>query len=174
MSTELLRRTPDVSFSVFKFLKDQSYTVEGVTATLTTRPEFSGLRIRLGYPSDLVKVTTPALHVGSPDEEMEGQVYFGTVDGEDFYTVRVYGFVVGLGDADQPHVFYRDRLKNDVRQLFAEVGEDEGITLYSAATKAELGAIEVINTRSRLIPATAPAVPADRFKFVVEADIAYD
>ena len=174
MSTTILRRTPDIGFSVFKFLKDQLYTVDGITATLATRADLSGLRIRIGYPSDLSKVTTPALHVGSPDEETEGQVYFGTVDGEDFSTVRVYGFVVGLGETDQPHVFYRDRLKNDVRQLFAEVGEDEGITLYSAATKAEIGAIEVINTRSRLVPATAPAVPADRFKFVVEADIAYD
>jgi hypothetical protein len=172
MVMRIARRTPDVGFSVFRFLKTYRYQVGSVTGTLTEH--HPGLRIEIGYPSDLTKVTSPALHVSSPDDEESGQYYFGSVPAEGLSLVRIYGFVAGQGDKDQPHILYRDRLKNDVHRLFIDVAESEAIPLFDAATKAEIGGITAYSTRSRLIPVTAPAVPADRFKFVVEVPIDYD
>jgi hypothetical protein len=166
------RRTPNVAFSVFRWLKTYIYQVGSVTGTLPDH--HAGLRIEIGYPNDLTKVVSPALHMLSPDDEQTAQIYFGGVPVQGLHSVRIYGFVTGLGGKDQPHILYRDRLRNDVHRLFTDVAEDEGIPLYDAESKAEIGGIVVYDTRSRLIPVTAPAVPADRFKFVVEVPIEYE
>jgi hypothetical protein len=173
------RRTPNVGFSIFRWLKAYVYQVGSTTGTLADHmaagaPSAPALRIEIGYPSDLTKVQTPALHLSSPDDEECAQEYFGGAQTQSLSLIRVYGFVTGLGSKDQPHILYRDRLKNDVTRLFTDVAEDEGITLYDAESKAEIGAIVCYDTRSRLIPVTAPAVPADRFKFVVEVMIEYE
>lgn len=173
------RRTPNISFSIFRWLKSYVYQVGSVTGTLADHatagaPAAPALRIEIGYPNDLTKVLSPALHISSPDDEETAQIYFGGVKAQGLSLVRIYGFVTGLGSKDQPHILYRDRLRNDVHRLFTDVAADEGIPLYDAETKAEIGGIVAYDTRSRLIPVTAPAVPADRFKFVVEVPIEYE
>ena len=170
------RRIPDIGFSVFRWLKTYVYQVGSFTGTLADHaaagaPSAPTLRIEIGYPSDLTKVQTPALHVSSPDDDQTAQIYFGGVKGQSLHSVRIYGFVTGLGKSDQPHILYRDRLRNDVHRLFTDVAEDEGIPLYDADTKTEIGGVVAYDTRSRLIPVTAPAV---RFKFIVEVPIEYE
>lgn len=167
--TTIPRRGPNVIFSWFRFLTTKQYTVGVTTGKLTDH--FAGLKIRTGYPDDLEKITVPTLAICGPERSYGGQEFFGTSTQEDFYPLSIHGFVVGQGD-DAANRVYRDKLRNDVYQLAVAV-MDEGFTLYDAQTKAAIGELETEGVSEHLVPANAPEVEAERYKFVVEATIPY-
>lgn len=171
----LVRQGPDVSFSLYRFLRTTTYTVGATTTTLQSHHQ--GLRIIGAYPDDLTAIRVPTLAVMGYDDDVEEQGIFGTPEeaiSEDLYTIRVYGFVVlGESQPDQAHLRYRDRLRSDLVLLLRRVAGQQGITLYDSLTKTAYGVVEVINVRSRLIPVSAPDFAADRYKFVVEGIVPY-
>lgn len=166
--TTIVRITPNIVMSVFKFLKDTSYTVGSTTGKLTDH--FSGLKIVQAYPDDLTKLSAPTLALTETTDIAQAQHFYGQSLAEDIYRLSVYGFVMGQGD-DIRNKAYRDRLMNDVYQLLSSVGQNEGIPLYDHVTKAEIGAIETMEVRARTIPVNAPEIEADRYKFVAECEI---
>lgn len=170
MTVTIERIGPDIAFSVFRFLRETQYAVGAQTAKLTGH--FAGLTLLPAYPDDLLKISTPVLALAAADSVMEAQDYFGEELEEDLYTATLFGFVVGQGN-DAANKRYRDRLLNDCVQLLRRVAQIEGIPLFDHASQAEKDGqtIEVLNVRGRLIPANAPEIEVERYKFLVETGI---
>lgn len=168
--TTLTRVLPNVMHSVYKWLSEATYVV-GASADQVLTDHHTDLVIVPAYPDDLTKITAPTLAPGGPDYA-EGEQYFGDVAPDRLLAIQVYGFVLGRG-SDRANRVYRDRLKNDVEQLFEGPASNEGITLYDAESGAELGSFEAVNVRGRLLPVNAIDVEVDRYRFVVDVDLAY-
>ena len=167
------RRWPGLIVSIDRWLKTVTYDVDGVLQTLQQR--FANLQIAVGYPDDLTKVERPtiALH---PGRMVPGDDFFGQGVFEDLYALELYGFVLGQGtdakNAEARNRMYRDALLNDLLQLF-RAAQDEAIPLLDPASKAEVGAVDLVAVRGHLIPSNAPDIAADRHKFLVELDAAF-
>lgn len=166
----IVRIGPDIAFSLMRFFKTVQYTVGVDTKAL--QGHFAHLRLLPAYPDDLTALTTPALAFSAGEEMTAGEDFFGEEVVQSLYPFSIHGFVVGRG-SDQASKLYRDRLKNDVEQLLRVVASSEGIPLYDHASGNALAGetLEVVNVRSRLIPANAPMIEADRYKFVVEGAV---
>jgi len=162
--TTIVRVGPNVVFSAFRFLNDQSYTVGAETKTLL---QFYGVEIRHAYPDDLTTITRPVIALSEPEEMAEDLRFFGDPAQEDTISMSIYGFVVGQG-SDIANKRYRDRLANDLYYLFAKIGADDGITYYEHASKAVLGVIEVGSVRLRMLPSNVPEIDADHYRFVLD------
>lgn len=176
MTTTILRPAEDILYSVFKWAREQSYTVGATTGPLTTH--HTGLVIRPGFPDDLVTLAAPTLALTGPTAIQPGDDFFGGSVAEDIYTLSWFGFIVGQG-SDVSHRAYRDRLMNDVVQLLRRAASEEGVDLYSAAdgtrvTDAVEGdaTIEVTRVDARLVPVNAPELDVERYKFVCDCDVA--
>lgn len=172
------RTLPNVIASVHRYLMDHQYQVGATVGTF--RSFFPGLVIFPAYPDDLERLKTPVLALGGieftrsirsaviEDPDFFGAALFGVT-----YRLPMYGFVVGQG-GDRQNKAFRDRLMSDLIEVLVHEAGDEGIPLYDHESKQDSGSsIEVTNASARVLPVNAPTVEADRYKFVVEIDVAY-
>ena len=165
----ITRLGPDVDYSIYHWLRTVQYTVDAVTATLAVH--HAPLAIIPAYPDDLLKVTRSTLALSVPAPAIQGGQQFMGGDSEDMLSGAIYGFVIASAE-ERLARFAQSRLLNDLHQLLDKTGDEEGIPLAGAAAPHTVyGDIELINVRSRLLPTNAPAVPADRYKFVVEFEV---
>src|SRR3989304_3890143 len=158
----------DLPYSLFKFLRTQTYTVDITTATLLQH--HSGLQIVHAYPDDITALKVPTLALSTPMAATEDGNLFGTVSGingdPDVFSLEIYGFVVGRS-GDHASKTYRDKLMNDVYNLLKRMP----IPLYSQAAGSggiTTGTVEIIGLRARSLPVNIPEIEADRFKFIIE------
>lgn len=163
------RVIPDVMYSVFRWMKEYQYQVGAVTAPITGH--FADLILIPAYPDDLTKLEKPTIALGPADAE-QTQAFISDASREDTYSIRWYGFVMGRG-SDAKNRAYMDALMNDWKKLL-EIAEDEGMTLYDAATQAVLGDMEMTGGRIRRLPVNALEIEAERFKFTAEAGVPID
>jgi hypothetical protein len=168
--------------SVYHWLKNVQYALNSTTGEETTpgtlEDHFTDLRIQVGYPSDLARLTAPTLAVAEEDVRRVRERYFGGQLRPRVMRIQLYGFVVGQkdsnGNTDTPRAesvsrLYRDRLKSDVYELCVDAEDNVGIPLYEQASKTEIGMLEVVEpVIARVLPANAPEIEADRWKFLVE------
>lgn len=177
MTLTIKRVGPDVMHSVMKWAKEITYTVGGVTQTLAQR--FDPLDIVSAYPDELQVLTKSTLALAGPgdmirdDHEYFGGPAGGQVTDPDRLMLSWFGFIVGRGSYERS-LMLRDQLMNDLYYLLAFEAGDTGITLYDAVSKAEIGLLEAERVQARTIPVNAPAIEADRYKFVVTFEIPYD
>ena len=173
MIIEITREIPNTAFSVFRYLKDVMYKADGVVGRLVDH--HSGLAFTDAYPDDLSKVLGPVLAIHSLNTVVEDTPFFGAYDSEKTIHLPIYGFVVGKGSATsmRGNVLYRDRLSNDLVNLFKHANGDGVFVLYEQASKQAIGHLEVIRATARTIVVPAPAIEADRFKFLVDLSLAY-
>lgn len=174
------RSLQNVQFSLFRFLSTNVYTVGSTNATL--KQHFSDLMIMSSYPDDLTRVSVPTLALGGLEVADAEPAFFGTgpTFGETYrdlgvtYRIPLYGFVMGRG-SDAKNKAYRDKLMSDLFEIFSVQCTDEGFDFYDADTKVlqEAGGLELINARARMLPANAPDIEADRYKFQFELDVHY-
>lgn len=162
---------PNIMFSLHKWLREIQYKVGLVTGGL--QDHHAGLKIRSGFPDDLVAIDAPTLAVSGLDT-VPGDELYGDDINEDIFPCAIYGFVVRQVD-EAAHRIYRDRLSNDVFQLFRRVADVKGIPLYDHASKLEIadGRLEVLRPRKRIIPGTEIEMPVVRYRFVIELEIPY-
>lgn len=172
MSFTVQRSLQNVQFSLFRFLNENTYTVGVTTATL--KQHFADLMIMSAYPDDLTRVSVPLLALGGLDAaegepDFLGAALFGVT-----YRIPLYGFVMGRG-TDARNKAYRDRLMSDLYELFTDYCGDFGLDLYDADTKVlqQSGGLEITTARTRMLPANAPEIEADRYKFQFELDMHY-
>lgn len=172
MTLVVQRSLQNVQFSLFRFLNENAYTVGVTTATL--KQHYADLMIMSAYPDDLTRVTVPTLALGSvemadAEPDFYGSALFGTT-----YRIPLYGFVAGRG-SDAKNKTYRDRLISDLYEIFVAQCGDFGFDFYDADSKVlqEAGGLEMTNARARTIPANAPDIEADRYKFLFELDVHY-
>lgn len=169
----IARTTANLTYSLHKWVREQQYkiTEDGDPGTLLSF--YDTLVVVPAYPNDLQALRQSTLAICCPDSTREGRTFYGFTATEDVYRVAIYGFVAGFGNDNGRALLYRDTLMNDVYQLIRVIGESEGVALYDASTEEALGTFEFSSVRKRVIPANAPAIEADRYKFVVEAEIEY-
>ena len=178
---------PNIEHSVFRWLKDVTYSrvSAGPEKTLEgwfTQPK--ALKIVSDYPDDISKITAPTLAIMVSDQRSQSGFRFQSNEpaaqlfGPDRYSIQedmlslmIYGFVVGCGN-DGASRRYRDNLMNDVYHLMKYVAGDVGITLY-ASSATVLGSFDVQSIEARRIPSNAYEIEADRYRFVVDAQIVY-
>lgn len=174
------RSLQNVQFSLFRFLNENVYTVGVTNGTL--KQHFADLMIMSAYPDDLMRVRVPTLALGGLEAAEAEPAFFGggpTV-GETYksigvtYRIPLYGFVMGRG-SDAKNKAYRDRLMSDLYELFVQQCSDEGLDFYDAESKVlqEAGGLELTTARARMLPANAPEIEADRYKFSFELDMHY-
>lgn len=172
------RSIQNVMFSLFRFLNENEYQVENqstsVVTTGTLKDFFPDLIIRSAYPDDLMTVNVPTLALGGVEVAEANDDFFGSALFGATFRVPLYGFIAGRG-SDAKNKVYRDKLMSDLYELFVQQCGDEGFDFYDAETKIlqEAGGLEVIAARTRLIPANAPTIEADRYKFQMELDVHY-
>jgi len=177
MTLTMQRTLPNIVSSVLRYLKDTQYTVGPDTKVLSGPSGFfTDLLLFPAYPDDLTKIKTPILALGTTelskfDPDTYGSATFGI-------TVRLplYGFVCGQGKpgtSDSANKAYRDKLLSDLVELFSQDASNQGIPLFDAVSKQEIGEIEVVHVSARALPVNAPNIDADRYKFIVEIDAAY-
>lgn len=166
------RSLQNVQFSLFRFLNENTYTVGVTTATL--KGHFADLMIMSAYPDDLTRVSVPLLALGGLDVADAEPAFFGGGSFGTTYRIPLYGFVVGRG-SDVKHKSYRDRLMSDLYEIFTQQCTDEGFDFYDAESKVlqEAGGLEMTTARARMLPANAPEIEADRYKFQFELDVHY-
>ncbi len=173
MTITVNRRLPGIIVSIDRWLKTVVYDVDGVQMTLQQR--FSNLQIAVGYPDDLTKLERPTIAL-APGRMVQGDDFFGQGVFEDVYGLELYGFVLDQGtdakNAEARNRAYRDALLNDLLQLF-RAAQDEAIPLLDPASKAEVGAVDLVAVRGHLIPSNAPEIAADRHKFLVELEVGF-
>ena len=167
----------NLTYSIYRWLTTVQYqaTELGSPATLVSHFALSGqppLSILPAYPDDLVMIQGPTLSVTGPMVSGPGTRFMGESVNEKLYTVSVYGFVAGYNN-DGFSRMIRDRLLSDLTQLFEEVAAVEGVTLYAVETDTVVGRFDVSAVRHRVLPVNAPAIEAERYKFLVEADIQF-
>jgi len=178
MTLTVQRSLQNIQFSLFRFLNTNTYSVENqltnVVTTGTLKQFFTDLMIRAEYPDDLMKITVPTLALGGLEVAEAEPDFFGAALFGATYRVPLYGFVTGRG-SDAQNKAYRDRLMSDLYEIFVHQCGDEGFDFYDADSKVlqEAGGLEVTTARARMIPANAPTVPADRYKFLMELDVHY-
>ena len=174
MTITIDRRWLDIPFSVFRWLKTYQYTVGVTTATLLQHHQ--NLAIIHSYPDDLTAMRVPTIALTAPSEAQPDVDFYGgnSAPGTEVYSLEIFGFVVGRPD-DHASKTYRDRLLNDLYRLFADVGRDAGIPLFSqvAPLDAAYGSVEVIAVRGRELPANTMDVAAERYKFILEFDVSF-
>ncbi len=175
MTATFTRRIPDVYVSVYRFLKDTQYTIASTTATLEGHHGavggFPGLVVIPGFPDDYFKLERPTLGLVEEDETSSGGLFGVPRSLEDVFRFVAYGFVCRRG-TDQQHRTYRDAVRNDLRELL-EHAQDEGFDLLDHESKDEIGDLEVVRAEGRLIQPTIPGIEVDRYRFLVEFDVAY-
>lgn len=174
------RSLQNVQFSLFRFLNENIYTVGATNGTL--KQHFADLMIMSSYPDDLTRVSVPTLALGGLEVAEAEPAFFGggPTFGETYknlgvtYRIPLYGFVMGRG-SDPKNKAYRDRLMSDLYELFTQQCTDEGFDFYDADSKAlqEAGGLELTTARARMLPANAPDIEADRYKFQFELDVHY-
>lgn len=172
MPLEVQRSLQNVHFSLFRFLNDNVYTVAGVDGKL--KEHFPDLMIRSSYPDDLTALTTPLLALGGVEAAEAEPDFFGAAIFGVTYRIPLYGFVLNQG-TDARHRQYRDRLMSDLYEMFSNQANDQGFALYDADTKQLVSdeSLEVTTARARQLPANAPDIPADRYKFQIDIDVNY-
>lgn len=180
MPYQVQRTLPNVIFSLNRFLKENQYTVG--TTTQTLQQFYPQLVLMPAYPDDLTRLNSPVLALGSLETSRD--LFEGRAIGDpDFfgggifgvtYRVPLYGFVVGQG-SDRANKYYRDKLLSDLEEVLSAQGGDEGFDLYDAETKTlqQEGGLEITSVRARYLPANAPDIEAERYKFLIDLDIAY-
>lgn len=166
------RALMNVEFSFFRFLNENVYTVG--TQEKTLKQFFTDLMIKSAYPDDKDRPNKPFLALGDlevadAEDDFFGAKLFGTT-----YRVPIYGFVFGRG-TDAKNKAYRARLMSDLHEMLVHQCGDEGFDLYDADTKAlqEAGGLEITNVRARTLPANAPEIESERYKFLFEVDVHY-
>lgn len=164
----LMRSLPNVVASVFRYLSDLEYTVGARTDTL--KGFFPGLIIFPAYPDDLTQLKSPLIALGSTEYSQFGPANFGSVGFDAIYRLPIFGFVCGQG-GDQKNKAYRDRLMSDLIEIFSTTASEEGFDLYDADTRLVISSVEAVGCSARVLPANAPSVDAERYKFLVEVDV---
>ena len=165
------RSLPNVIASTFRYLSDLQYTVGSRTDTL--KGFFPGLIIFPAYPDDLSVLKSPVLALGSTEFSKFGNDLFGSPGFDAVYRLPLWGFVCGQG-GDQKNKGYRDRLISDLVEIFSTTAANEGYDLYDSETKQVIAEIEAVGCAARVIPANAPTIDADRYRFLVEVDLELD
>jgi hypothetical protein len=160
----------NIGHSIYRFI--QTYPYDGVVPGGTLRQQFSQLTIVPAYPTDLLTIRGPVLAIGTASSIGSTQEFYAERQRDQIILVDLYGFVAGQG-SEHSNALYLTRLMQDVFWLFDSVGRDDGITLFDRDTASEIGQVEVDQARIRQVPETLPAVEADRFKFVLELELAY-
>lgn len=173
----MLRALPNLIASMFRYLNDLQYTVGADTKTL--KQFFPGLIIFPAYPDDLTTLKSPVLALGGAEFSQVNPDLFGSVGEDIMFRFPIYGFVCGQRDntgqsSDGQNKFYRDRLMSDLYEIFTTTAANEGIDLYDADSKLVISSIEAVGCAARTIPTNAPNVDADRYRFLVEVDLAFD
>ncbi len=171
-----------LTYSLYRWLTTVDYKLVsmGPSGTLSTHFAIAGqppLTILPAYPDDLSMIAGPTLAISGPLSGGAGTRFIGEGGGgepgsERLFTVSVYGFVAGYG-SDGYSRLVRDHLISDLMQLFEEVGSVEGIALYEVESDTVAGRFDIAAVRHRVIPVNAPAIDAERYKFLVEADIQF-
>jgi hypothetical protein len=185
MAYAVQRSLPNTIFSLYRFLKENQYTVGAETGspqTKTLQQFYTDLVIFPAYPDDLTRLTTPVLAIGGLEtarDLFEGRAlqepdFFGGAIFGTTYRIPLYGFVVGQG-SDRANKHYRDRLMGDLYEIFVGQCGDEGLDLYDADTKTlqQGGGLEITTARTRYLPVNAPEIEAERYKFLVDIDVHY-
>lgn len=177
MTATIAQMEPNVVFSVHRWLATLAYRRKGEDTgppAKTFAGRFGTVDVRPGYPDDLTALRNITLAVTGPIGTEDGDAFYGGDEAavESRLTFTIFGFIVGQGPHERS-ILVRDQLKNDVAQVCRVIGGDAGLTLYDAVTETELGDLEITAVSSRLIPETALGIEADRYKFAVEAELAY-
>lgn len=162
----------DISHSIYKWLMSYQYFSEVTNASGALKDQFSQLTIVPDYPSDLMKVRTPQLAVGTASSIHTTEIIYGELAQNKVALLDLYGFVVGQG-SEHNNARYLLRLMNDVTWLFDEIARHTGLILYKSGTTVEIGQLEVDEVRCRRLEASVPTVEVDRYKFVCELEIPY-
>lgn len=178
MPLEVQRTLSNTIFSLFRFLKENEYTVAGQTKTL--QGFFPDLVLFPAYPDDLTRLKTPVLAVGGLEtardlfegRALQGPEFYGGAVFGTTYRIPLYGFVVNQGH-DRANKRYRDRLMGDLFEIFVHQCGDEGLDLYDEDSKTliQAGGLEITIARTRYLPVNAPEVEAERYKFLVDIDV---
>lgn len=172
MTLTVQRSLQNVQFSLFRFLNENTYTVGVTTGTL--KQHFADLMIMSAFPDDLTRVSVPLLALGGLEvAEAEPDFFGGALFGAT-YRIPLYGFVMGRG-SDARNKAYRDKLMSDLYEVFVQQCGDEGLDLYDADSKVlqQAGGLEITTARARMLPANAPEIEADRYRFQFELDVHY-
>jgi hypothetical protein len=181
MPLEVQRTLPNTIFSLFRFLKENQYTVGPQTKTL--QGFYPDLVIFPAYPDDLTQLRTPVLALGGLEtarDLFEGRAlqapdFFGGAVFGTTYRVPLYGFVCKQGH-DANNKRYRDRLMSDLFEIFVSQCGDEGLDYYDEESKTliQAGGLEILTARTRYLPVNAPEIEAERYKFLVDVDVDID
>ena len=162
----------NVSHSVYKWLRTYVYKSGATAITGTLLEQFTQLTILPAYPSDLLKIKSPTLAVGTASGISTSGFFYAELRQDKIILLDLFGFVAGQG-SDHSNALYLSRLMNDVAWLCDDVARHSGILLYEQGTNVEIGQLEVDQVRVRQLVESVPAVEADRYRFIVELEIPY-